>query len=96
MEERDGSSCRGVCKGVQIPTDEELTALDAMRTIRREATILKKRVQRLVTSNDEASVAEGVQLEGELQRFKEEWRRWDEKRREAARRRMVLLGHEEA
>lgn len=90
MEKGKRSSCSGQCGGVQIPTDEELIALGAMRAIKREVTILKARMRQL--PGDAASLAA---LEREVARFKTEWREWDERRRAAAHKRMVLLGHED-
>ena len=93
MNENDGV-CRSLCQGVQVPTEEELTALDAMRVIKREVKVLKERIRRLSTSEDESSREERAEMESRVDRFRREWQEWEEKRRDAAARRMVLLGHE--
>jgi hypothetical protein len=95
---RDGKQeffiMQGKCGEIQIPTDEELVALNAMRAIKGEVTTLKRRIDRLKTLEGESTQAERLELERKVDRFKTEWQEWEGKRRDAARRRMVLLGHE--
>jgi uncharacterized coiled-coil DUF342 family protein len=90
--ENEGS-CGGGCRRLEVPTEDELKALNAMRDIKTKARGLKEEIFRLASStgskNDEIA-----RLENEVERLRKEWREWDEKRREAARIRMILLGHE--
>lgn len=87
--------CENHCRRIQVPTEEELVALNAMRAIRREAKLLKEQLQSLPETNGPDSLTERIELQKKLDRYKLEWNGWEEKRKAAAKRRMVLLGHEE-
>jgi predicted RNase H-like nuclease (RuvC/YqgF family) len=86
-------SCGKGCQKVEVPTEDEFQALNAMRDIKEKVRGLKKKISRLASSasgkNDEIA-----HLEKEVERLKKDWQEWEEKRREAARMRMILLGHE--
>ncbi len=86
-------SCGRGCHKVEVPTEDELQALNAMRDIKERVRDLKKKIYRLAAStsgkNDEIA-----RLESEVERLKKEWQEWEEKRKEAARMRMIHLGHE--
>jgi uncharacterized coiled-coil DUF342 family protein len=86
-------SCGRGCRRLQVPAEDELRALNAMRDIKVKARGLKEEISRLASStggkNDEIA-----RLESEVERLRKEWQEWEEKRREAARMRMILLGHE--
>lgn len=88
-------SCAGVCGGIQVPMEDELKALDAMRAIKERVRDAKRRLKE-ITVGEGLREEERSELEEELAGLKNEWRKWDEKRKEAARKRMILLGHEEA
>jgi chromosome segregation ATPase len=82
------------CAGaVEVPTRREQEALNKLRAI-------KTKVRELKRARDERgdALADQVRdaIERELHHLKEEWNRWEEEREEAARERMILLGHEEA
>ncbi len=80
---------RRACGPVSIPTDEEKEALDRLRAV-------KARVQEIKASLEGVSDGpEKAALEGELERLRGEWDRWQERREQAARNRMIMLGHEE-
>jgi predicted RNase H-like nuclease (RuvC/YqgF family) len=85
--------CGKGCQKVEVPTEDELQALNAMRDIKEKVRGLKKEISHLASGtrgkNDEIA-----HLEKEIERLKKEWQEWEEKRREAARMRMILLGHE--
>jgi hypothetical protein len=82
------------CSGaVEVPTGREQEALNKLKAI-------KTRVRELKRARGEIgdALADKRQdaIESELHHLKEEWNRWEEERKEAARERMILLGHEEA
>jgi FtsZ-binding cell division protein ZapB len=82
------------CEGaVEIPTRREQKALNKLKAI-------KTRVRELKRARGERGAALADQrqdaIERELNHLKEEWNRWEDERKEAARERMILLGHEEA
>jgi len=82
--------CGGV---VEVPTRREQDALINLKAIKTRVRELKR--ARAETGNgltDQGRYA----IESELQHLKREWNRWEEERKEAARERMILLGHEEA
>jgi predicted RNase H-like nuclease (RuvC/YqgF family) len=86
-------SCGKACQKVEVPSEDELRALNAMREIKEKVRGLKKRISRVCTSpggkDDEIQ-----HLESEVEQLKKEWQEWEEKRKLAARQRMILLGHE--
>ena len=90
LYERD---CPGQCQQVEVPSEEEVAALNEMRSIRNDARDLKKRLSEISRPAKEADAEEVNKLEAELKRLKEEWERWEQKREDAARKRMILLGH---
>jgi len=89
------SECNALCQGVAVPTEDELEALKAMRTIKDNVRDLKKKLSNISFSDSDESAEKKLELEKELVRLKAEWNEWEIKRREAARVRMLLLGHEE-
>ena len=95
MDTRDGSqtdaplSCPGK---LQVPTEEEKEALDAMKSIKERVRALKKRLTK-GPGRDETT-GERLALEKELAHLKVEWDEWEQKRQKAAKERMILLGHE--
>ena len=97
MDTRDGSqtdaplSCPGK---LQVPTEEEKEALDAMRSIKERVRALKKRLTALRGSKRDETAGERLALEKELAHLKVEWDEWEQKRQKAAKERMILLGHE--
>jgi predicted nucleic acid-binding Zn-ribbon protein len=93
-EPENEMSCGKGCQKVEVPTEDELRALNAMREIKERVRELSKKISHL-ESNSEGKSKEIVRIQGEVERLKEEWKEWEEKRKEAARVRMILLGHEE-
>lgn len=93
-EDREvADGCTACCKETEVPTQEEVTALNAMRAIKDRVRELKRRISAIPVSEEEGQ--ELFKLETEMALLKSEWKGWDGKRKEAARRRMILLGHEE-
>ena len=89
------TSCKKFCKGVDLPTDDELEALDAMRALKLRVREIKKKISEISTGEEEGGTESLSALREELATLKEAWSLWEEKRRKAARERMILLGHEE-
>jgi DNA repair exonuclease SbcCD ATPase subunit len=86
-------SCSKGCQKVEVPTDEELRALNAMREIKEKVRGMKKKISRIGAGRG-GKDDEIEHLESELERLKKKWQEWEEKRKQAARQRMILLGHE--
>ena len=80
------TECNKSCKGSEVPAEDELVALNAMRAIKDRVRDLKKRIDGNAESMRD--------LEREMAQLKAEWNEWGKKRKEAARKRMILLGHD--
>ena len=93
MENSD--SCKEICKGVDVPSDDEVEALNAMKSIKLRVREIKKRISELSSTNKDEESHTKSALEEDLKRLKKEWDHWEEKRTKAAKERMILLGHEE-
>ena len=94
MDRRDVSQTEAPlsCPGkLQVPTEEEKEALDAMKSIKERVRALKKH---LTSPGLNETTGERLTLEKELAHLKVEWDEWDQKRQNAAKERMILLGHE--
>ena len=87
--------CEKICKGIDVPTDDEVDALSAMKALKIRVRETKKKISDISFTNKKGKNESLLALEKDLVRLKEEWDRWDRKRNKAARERMVLLGHEE-
>jgi hypothetical protein len=83
------------CKKLEIPSEEEVVALNAMRAIKERVRELKKRLSEVSSSNKEEDRAEALELEKKMEALKAQWNEWEEKRKRAAKERMILLGHDE-
>jgi hypothetical protein len=83
------------CKPIEVPTEDEVVALNAMRTIKDRSKEIKKRISAISSLEGEGNTDEVSKLEREMAELKAEWTEWEEKRKDAARERMILLGHEE-
>ena len=94
IKESPDIDCAKVCKGVEVPSVEEIDALDAMREIKERVRCIKKKISCL--SDTISNKEEISNMENEIADLKIKWKEWDAKRMEAARTRMILLGHEEA
>jgi aryl-alcohol dehydrogenase-like predicted oxidoreductase len=89
------TSCKRLCKGVDLPTDDEVKALDAMRALKLRVRAIKKKISGISADKAEGGTESLSALRDELAVLKEAWNLWEAKRRRAARKRMILLGHEE-
>jgi len=84
------------CAGkMEVPTEKEREALGAMKSIKEQVRELKNRLASLDTLGRDQDVDEILTTENELARLKVDWDRWEEKRKAAAKERMIILGHEE-
>jgi hypothetical protein len=82
------------CGGaVEVPTRREQDALINLKAIKTRVRELKRA---RAESGDDVTDQRRDAIERELQHLKREWDHWEEERKEAARERMILLGHEEA
>jgi hypothetical protein len=87
--------CEKSCGEPEIPTEAELRALNALRSIKTQVRDVKKRISDLGENYDQTKLDEIKNLQHQLTALREEWNLWDERRKEAARIRMIMLGHEE-
>jgi len=79
------------CKPIEIPTEDEVRALNALREIKNRVRKLKKiMMSRAIDSN---CWVDKTQAESELLQLKKEWEEWEKKRDIAVRERMIALGH---
>ena len=84
------------CPGkLEVPTPKEKEALDKMRNIKDQARKLKSRLAELEDSDDEKGSREIAELRKGLSDLKVSWDKWEQMRQEAAKERMIILGHEE-
>ena len=83
------------CKPIEVPTEDELVALNAMRTIKDRSKEVKKRLSEISSLDGHENAEKILELEKQMEQLKAEWKEWEEKRKEATRQRMILLGHEE-
>ncbi len=89
MKDKDrerGEGCGKPCRRVEVPTEREKEALDALRRIKQEVRRVKQSL---------AADPERADLRRELGALRAEWGAWRTRQEEAARERMVLLGHED-
>lgn len=85
--------CKQACRPVEVPSEDEQTALNAMRVIKARVRDIKKSMTETPSTYMDSDVS--MELERELARLKAEWIEWERKRDKASRERMILLGHEE-
>ena len=79
------------CKPMDIPTDDEVKALNRLREIKKRVRELKKELS--LMSSDVSFNEQRTRVDNELLELKKEWKEWEKKRDEAARERMIALGH---
>ena len=89
--EIDDQSCPGK---MEIPTKKEQEALGAMKSIKERVREIKRRLSELKDFGPGQDAVEKPALEKELDRLKTKWDQWEEKRKAAAKERMIILGHE--
>ncbi|RLB41251.1 MAG: hypothetical protein DRH12_08560 [Deltaproteobacteria bacterium] len=83
------------CPGkIQIPTDEEQRALAELRKIKAVVREKKALLRQLKSLGPKAEAAQIEAIELELEELRSKWIAWERQKEDAARKRMVLLGHE--
>jgi chromosome segregation ATPase len=87
--------CTPGCSEVEVPTELELKALNALRGIKSRVRKIKEEISKLTQKHGRDKDEEIRNLQEQLAALKQDWNRWDEKRKEAAKIRMIMLGHEE-
>jgi uncharacterized protein YlxW (UPF0749 family) len=88
-------ACLHNCKKIDVPTDEEVCALNELRSIKERVRELKKRISDLSEGLVAGTRDDLMLMEKEMADLKAQWLSWEEKRQQAARERMSTLGHEE-
>jgi hypothetical protein len=89
------SACVHSCKKIDVPTEEEVRALNELRCIKERVREMKKKISDLSAGLVPGTRDDLLILEKEMADLKEEWLTWEERRQEAARQRMIILGHED-
>ncbi len=97
IKKTEGSSeeADSCCKKMEVPSDDEVVALNAMKAIKERVRNLKTRLSEISSSHKGEDKAEALELKKEVLALKAQWNDWEEKRKRAAKERMILLGHEE-
>jgi len=89
------SACVHSCKKIDVPTDEEVCALNELRCIKERMRDLKKKISDLSAGLVAGTRDDLMILEKQMEDLKGEWLSWEEKRQQAAKERMIILGHEQ-
>lgn len=79
------------CKPMEIPTDDEMKALNRLREIKKRVREVKKELSNM--TSDASFCEQRIKADNELLGLKKEWKEWEKKRDEAAKERMIALGH---
>lgn len=79
---------------IKVPSEKECQSLSVLKSIKERVRVIKKRLAALGSSNSDHDSALKDRLEKELASLKTKWNMWDQKRKIAAKERMVILGHE--
>jgi len=90
------ASCSETCGKAQVPSEEEILILNAMRLVKERVRQIRDRLSEISSSpGGENETGGKAWLEEEMKRLKLKWEDLERDRRKAAHERMVLLGHEE-
>jgi hypothetical protein len=94
IQEKD--SCSKMCGKAQVPSEEEIRALDAMRLIKNRVREIRGKLSEISSSvTGDKKTGEKESLEDEMKNLKSKWENLERERKKASHERMVLLGHEE-
>lgn len=94
-DEQEFCRCKSTCSEIQVPTEDELVALNAMRSIKEQAKALKEKMDQVERKEAADGDSERVRIRQELDRLRKEWQEWEKRKNRAASARMIFLGHEE-
>ena len=86
------ASCPGK---IEVPTERERKALAEMKSIKERVRELKALLAESDIQEGGTDVHEKTELKKEMERLRDEWGKWETERKEAAKERMIALGHEE-
>ncbi len=89
------NECKTTSKGIEVPTEDERVALNAMKSIKDRIRDLKMRLSKISASGRDEKAEEILNLEKEMAKLRDEWHEWEVNKEKAVRERMILLGHEE-
>lgn len=91
----DGCCSDQACGGeIEVPSPAEQEALGILRGLKEEVRDIKGRLALLETRDGSAQASEAALLRDKLGALRARWDEWEEKRKAAARERMIRLGHE--
>ncbi len=76
-----------VCSPAAYVSNEEAAVVAAMRRVKEEATSLRSRLEA------ETDPSRRAEVDARLEELRTEWRALSERREEAYRRKMIMLGH---
>ena len=91
----NAETCSHHCGGLEVPTDDEVAVLNEMRELKNQVKSIKGKISEISSSDDDSKKEDLAGLEGNLASLKKKWDDLDARRQEAARQRMIILGHEE-
>jgi hypothetical protein len=92
---KDSERCPKSCGEMDVPSEDEISALQAMRRIKERVRDVRTRLSAISSGTVAEEPGEKETLEHEIGGLKSEWETWEQKRKKAAHERMLLLGHEE-
>jgi hypothetical protein len=92
--DKDGERSAKACGKTDVPAEDEISALQAMRRIKERVRVLRSRLSAISSGTADEKPGERPILERELKKLKSEWQTREHERKKAAHKRMVLLGHE--
>jgi hypothetical protein len=93
--DREREACSRICGKAEVPSEEELRVLKAMRSMKERVRDIRTRLFEISSAAGSEKAGEKETLEKELEKLKSEWESLEQERKNAAHMRMVLLGHEE-
>jgi hypothetical protein len=94
-DEQGLCACKSACRQIEVPTEDELVALNAMRSIKEKAKALKEKMDQVESKEAADGGSERARIRQEMDRLRKEWQEWEKRKDRAASQRMILLGHEE-
>ena len=81
---KKSTPCEIACKGIEVPTDDEVEALNAMKILKFRVREIKNEISEISSDKRKEERSGLSRLERDLIMLKKEWDQWDEKRKKAA------------